>query len=510
MDNNTDVVQRPIYGTDPSIFVTNKKGFTSLYDPDLRFHAQKILDFYDGNQKPYLEKTLKEIRRNAMESGMQARTRNVLRMIVDKSGMLFSGKPPTLEVELDNPDDSVASDTDTIDPKQTVVANQFFDSANWIEFFTNLDAVVRMLKTALVMVYWVEAKNAIKFIILDQHNTAVHYDENTGVLDTLIYATGQTVDAEGNILATYRVWTEGLIQDIVVDSRGEERIINVEANPYLMIPAACFHDTNIPRQGFWNPMPNDLVEVNEIYNIHISDTEYAAAWNKHQTAVTNAEIRADDSSPDFVEKQLYLNPLTRRVQAGGPAAIGGPGRIIHLETVSGQTTYFEYKGPQVDLLPMDEMFKNMVIDFAADWSVNASIAGNGSADSGFKLIVQEMPNLELRRKRQKMFEAGFERLFEVMKVVVNHWLPSTFSDNAELCVEFHNPELPVDEKNNEQVWSLKIAEGRASRIDYLMEVKGLDEDEALLKLQEIMKFNNEFTSGTIVLPSNPETLDTED
>jgi hypothetical protein len=482
--DNTEQVLAPSYSPMSAALETTGTKFVNLFDRDARKMATKVLDYYDGQQSPYLEEILKKIRRNAMESGMTARSRNIVRMIADKSGMLFSGKPPVLEVAVDN-----SRDQDVTDDAQTATALEYFESADWIEFFTNFDIVVRLLKTALVMVYWVAETNTIKFITLDQHNSAVHYDQNTGEIDTLIYSTGQTVDDQGNVLDNYRIWSETLIQDIIVDAQGEERIVHVEDNPYGEIPVAVFHDTNIPRENFWNSIPNDLVEINEIYNIHLSDSEYAAAWNKHQTAITNATIKADDSSPDFVEKQLYLNPLTRRVQAGGPAAIGGPGRIIELETVGGVAPYFEYKGPNANLLPMDDMVKNWVIDFAQDWSVNASMAGNGSADSGFKLVVMEMPNLELRKKRQRMMEAGFERLFEIVKLVVNKWNPGTFTDSAELEVSFGNPELPIDEKLNEEVWSRKIAEGRASRVDYFMEVKGMTQSEAIAKVQEIMAYN---------------------
>lgn len=487
-------IQEPIVGSDPSVLpVGTKTNFKSLFDGDCQKLAQKVLDFYDGKQAEYTEESLKKIRRNAMQSGMKARHRNIVRMIVDKSGLLFNGKPPSIEVTRDNEDMSEATEIEVVDPAQTNVICKYLESANWIEFFTNFDAVLRMLKTALVMVYWVPAKNTIRFVTLDLHNSACHYDMNTGMMDTLIYSTGTVLDDDGSSLETYRVWTLGLIQDIVVDGKGEERITNIMENPYGMIPASEFHDTNIPREGFWNSIPEDLLEINEIYNVHISDSEYSAGWNKLRTAVTNAEIKAEDSAPDFIEQQMYLNPLTRRVQAGGPAAIGGPGRIIQLETNGGVTPYFEFKGPDANLAPMDEMIKNWVIDFAADWSVNASIAANGSADSGFKLIVQEMPNLELRKKRQRMMEAGFERLFGVIKTVVNTWKPGTFTDDAELEINFSNPELPVDEKNNEMVWTMKIQEGRASRVDYFMEVKGLTREEAEQKVLEISAYNANYT-----------------
>lgn len=491
MDYNT--TQQPLMVPTPTLLPGASKGkFLNLFDPKERELAAKILDYYDGNQHEYVERVLKKIRKSSMQEGMMARHRNILRTIVDKSAMLFNGKPPKLFVTLDNEDLSDATEVEVEDSKLSNVANKFFESANWIEFFTNFDSLLRMLKTAIVLVYWVPTKETIKLIALSRHNCAVHFDQDTDEFETLIYSTGQIKDDGDNILDTYRIFTSQVIQDIVVDKNGEERILSITENPYGFIPAVVFHDTNIPREGFWNKIPSDLLSLNEMYNIAISDSEFSASWNKVRTVVTNAKIRADDTNPDFVEQQMYLNPLIRRVPSGGPASIGGPGRILELDTSSlgGGQVFFEYKGPDADLEPLDNIIKNWVIDYAADWSVNVSTAGNGSADSGFKLVVQELPNLELRKKRQKMQEIGIERLFNVMKNVVNTWKPNTFPSNAELEVAFSLPELPVDEKQSEETWSLKIKDGRASIIDYLMEVKGMTREEAEQKLSEIQAYNS--------------------
>lgn len=470
-------------------------GFMDLFDQDDQELATKVLDFYDGDQKKYVKARLEKIRRNAVRSGMVPRHRNIMKMIVDKSGLLFNGKAPKIIV--------TAGDGVTESVDETQKAQMLFEASHWIEFFTNFDAVVRMLKTALVMVYFNETTNTLRFCVLDQHNAAVHYDDNTGVMDTLIYSTGEEEEDDGSPVQTFRVWTADLIQDIKVNvATRAETITQVIPNPYGFIPASEFHDTNIPREGFWNEIPEDLLEVNDIYNVHLSDSEYAAAWNKHQTAVTNSPINAEDMTPQFEESSIYMQPLPRRVMPqDGPAAVGGPGKIIELQAVPGITPFFEWKGPNANLAPLDEMVQGWIVEFAADWAVNASLAGNGSADSGFKLVVKEMPNLELRKKRQRMFETGFKRLFEVIKGIVNYHMPGTFAEDSVLIVEFSSPELPIDEKLNEEVWSRKIAEGRASRVDYFMEVKGMDRAAAEEKVQEIMAYNMAQQPPTKVLPA---------
>lgn len=452
---------------------------TDLFDKDDMETAEKFLDYYDGDQKEYVLKILKSTRANSLQAGLMPRHRNIVKMVVDKSGLLFNGKAPVLSV-YDSPE---AVDPD---PVQTQELMTWMDGCDWIEFFTNFDAVVRMLRTSVILWQYVPAAEGdpskLFPIILGQHNCAIHVDNITRKMDTLLYSTGEDETAE-----YYRVYTPELIQDISVNKiTGDEVITHAEPNPYLMIPASVFHDTNIPREGFWNEIPEDLIEINDIYNIALSDSEYSSIWSKYQTAITNATVASTDGGNFMIPVQDPTRPIGVRLSPVNPAAIGGPGKIIELDTsgLGGQAATFEYKGPTPDLMPLDSIVKQWVMDFAADWSVNASVESN-AADSGFKLIVKEMPNLELRKKRQKMFEAGFKRMYQVIKTIVNQWNPGTFSEESVLFCKFAPPDLPLDEKLTEEVWSRRIKEGRASRTMYFMQVHGMTEDEAKRTIVEI-------------------------
>jgi len=449
---------------------------TDLFDGTNKDSAQAFLDYYDGKQKPYLMKKLRKLRKNAITKGLQPRHRNIVKMVVDKSGLLFNGKPPTLNIY-------VGEDQTQIDENQSAELMVWLDSCDWVEFFTNFDAVVRMLRTGVVLWQYIPPSDgeapALYPIILGQHNSAVHVDNITRKIDTVVYCTGKTKDGE-----TFRVWTPEVIQDLFVDKHGQESIINAEPNPYGAVPASAFHDTNTPRDGFWNEIPEDLIEINDIYNIALSDSEYSSMWAKYQTAVTNSRVAASDNQAGLmVPVNIPGTPYDRMVETT-PAALGGPDTILELDTNGVQAPFFEYKGPKPDLMPLDSIVKQWVIDFAGDWSVNAAVETNAS-DSGFKLIVREMPNLELRKKRQRMFEAGFHRMFKVIKLVVNTFHPGTFTDDAELFVKFANPDLPIDEKTTEEVWSRRIKEGRASRLMYFMQVHGMTEKEAQATIDEI-------------------------
>lgn len=446
--------------------------FMDLFDKDDMALAKKVLDYYDGESKEYLMKYLQVHRKHALKKGINPRTRNIVKMVADKSGLLFNGKAPVIQVY----------NGETVDEQASTTTLQIFQSADWVEFFTNFDVVLRMLKTAYVLVQVDPETGQWMFEMLDQHNCAVHLDQFKR-LDTLVYCTGDTKEGK-----TYRVWTNEIVQDLLVDENGNETLYNAQPNPFGIIPAAVFHDTNVPREDAWNEIPEDLVEVNDIYNLHITDSEYAAMWNKQPTLFTNAMIQGGLGGQMVEQAPVYGEALPRWAPSTEPGFVGGPGTVVALETTGGDSVYLEYQAPNVSLMPLDDMVNKWVMDFASDWSVRVSTDGQGSADSGFKLIVQELPNLELRKQRQRMFEAGFKRLYKVIKAVAAQ-VGISLPEDSELFVKFTAPELPVDRKVTEDIWAARIAGGRASRVDYFMEEMGMSREEAIAKVDEVLRFN---------------------
>ena len=451
----------------------SKLNIAELFESKESKLTDTILDMYSGKQDKHMITILNSPagRKDWQSRGIQVRHRNIMKMIVDKSGLLFSDKAPILVV-FDSKEDNAP------DEGQTATLKEALDKVDWIEFFTNFDSIVRMLKTALVLVQYDNENKTLVLDILTQENSYVVTKGNR--IDTLIYKVAEREED----MYEFRVFTKDLIQDILVNEEtGEESVLQSIPNPFGIIPVTAFHDTNIPVFDFWNNIPTDLLQINEIYNLNLIDSEYAASWAKLKTLFTNCKIvTAEDMQMESVVP--YGSVLPRQAPSQG-ALIGGPSKVIQIDTMGVDSPFIEYKGPEVNLEPIDNMINKWVSDFASDWSVNVKMAGEGAADSGFKLIVEEMDNLQLRKQRAKMFEAGFARLYQVIKAVVNAYMPGTYSDSSVCFAKFAAPNLPVDIKLQEEVWSRRIAEGRASRLDYFMEVHGMDKAEAQLKLEEI-------------------------
>lgn len=435
--------------------------------------TDKILDFYDGEQIEHMVKVLSDPqkgRKDWRNRGFIPRYRNIMKMVIDKSGLLFNDKAPKLDVYVG----------DAVDEVQSAKLQEMLENIDWVEFFTNFDSTVRMLKTACILVQYDNDSDSLVLEVLTQQNCAVVMNRLGRKIETLIYNVYGEDDDEDRL---FRVFTDELITDIIVKPNGDQETIQIIPNPFKLIPLVAFHDTNTPRCDFWNEIPTDLLQINELYNLHVIDSEFSMSWNKFQTLITNAEISGNTSGghAEFVDVGGKLPALQ---MSNGNVTVG-PGDTMVLRGMPGETVFADFKGPNVQLLPMDTMVNKWVADFAADWAVNVKDANGGAADSGFKLIVEEMPNLELRKKRARMFEAGFKRMFKIIKSVVNSYRPGSFTDDAELFTVFGAPSLPVDQAADEALWTQKIREGRASRVDYFMATKGLSRDEAIAKVTEI-------------------------
>lgn len=442
--------------------------YMDLFDADDKSLASKVLDYYDGESKEHLNRFLQMHRKNAIKKGMIARTRNIVKMVVEKSGMLFNGRAPVTNVYLN----------ETVDEPASATVQAILESADWAEFFNNFDITLRLLKSQYLLVQVDPATRRWAFQCLDQSNSAVQTDIFKN-LTILIYKMGKQGDSK-----LYRVWTQEEYFDLLVDKNGDEERVpgSTFPNPYGgMIPAVPFHDTNIPREGAWNEIPEDLVEINDIYNLHISDSEFASMWAKQPTLFTNAKIQGG-MGVAMESVQHVGESLPRWVPSSDPGFVGGPGTVVAVET-DGEAVYLDYKGPTPPLKELDDMVKRWVDDFARDWSVSIQ-ADTGQVQSGWALTVKELPNIELRKKRARMFEAGFHRLYDVL-VVVAATVGISLPVDGELWVDFGQPDLPIDEKLSEEVWSRKIAEKRATRVDYFMVVHGMSKMEAELKVVEI-------------------------
>lgn len=454
--------------------------FKKLFQTEESKFVRKALDFYDGNQLSYVIQTLSDKnfgRRDWQEKGMRPMYRNITNMIVQKSGLLFINGKPNIQI--------YTTDVENPDINQTAYLNGIYDEVYWHEFMINLDSITRLIKTTFVLQQFNPNTNSIIFDILHKGNCYLRVEPITNTPTYMVYIVSQN-DNE----TYYREFDNNIIKDwvCIIDKFGNEKyeLLNTQPNPYNTIPITVCYDTNLPRTGIFVDIPKDLVLLNEAYNMQLTDLEYASSWVIHQTLFTNCEILNQvQDSVNTVQEWNSLLPR-QRVQTSG--VVGGLGSIVHIDTQGVENPFVEYKGPQFDLTGPQSLFNTWIKDFAYDWSVRVKIAGDGTANSGFQLVVEEMDNLELRKQRQRMFEISIERMVKLTASIWNTHFPNTFSPELDIDVEFTDPKLPYDTKEQEEIWKMKLEARLLTPIDYYQYVMGYDYDDAVLKWEEVTQF----------------------
>lgn len=468
------------------------ESLNDLFNSKEAKQAQKSLDYLDGCQLEHVIALLDNPnsgRRQWKERGMRPQYRNFTAMVVQKSGMLWDNAPPLLEIW----------NGDIIDEGLSQKFNDELDAIQFNEFMQNFDEVVRLLKTAIILQQYDELNGRMILDILHRGNCVVKADPFTKQIHELIYKVGEDGDEEYNY---YRIITPEVIQDWRESEKPGSRpeFVEEQENPYGFVPASQFHDTQIPRVGYWNKAPQDLVRFNDMYNLHLVDMEFAASWEIHKTLFTNTDMEGG-SGNDQVVSEVYGSALPRLV-SGQSGVVGGLGSIVTVDSTGVEQPFVEYKGPESDLLKLQTVYQQWSKDFAGDWGVNLKFAGEGSADSGFQLIVESMDNLDLRNKRQRFCENGLERFYNVYKRVMNTHFGNAYPEDSQLEANFMPPNLPVNQKEQEEVWTMRIEQGRATPIDYFMEVMGMTQQEAQMKWEDIQKFKQ--PSG--ITENNPPVL----
>jgi len=455
--------------------------------------AQVLLDYYDGEQLEHLIEVLNEQRKDWKQRKFIPRVRNVTKTIVDKSGLLFNGAPK-LEI-ITKPGAPVVTDD---------MFNALMERSDWLEFFQNVDVYTRLLKSTCILqqkyvatpqttqdgkyVPDFQKGDALLLMLLTRANSAVKLDITGTIVIEVAYLTSE-IDSSGDF--TYRSVTPEEISDWEVHDQKELKVSS-RVNPDGFVPASMVYDVNRPRRGAWVNPPEDIVSLQEMVNLALTDTEFAIAHQKQKTLFTNATVSGSRSVgtgtmlgiPHAEEGFTPAGTAYPSNAGNGQNAMGGLGAVVTVTTGDPQTAPFvKFDGPVSDLDTLNTVMDELVRAVAYDWSVTMRTEGSGKANSGFQIIVEEMDNLQLREKRSQSMQSALRRFYSITQR-----LYPTLTAGL-LRATFAPPSLPVNTVEQEGLWSDRISEGRASVLDYMMEVKGLDESEAWEKIYEIQEVN---------------------
>ena len=441
------------------------------FNNDHTLDCNRLMDYYNNEQLKYVTQMLDGSylgglgkRKDWHLRGYIPRARNLTKSVVDKSAMVFN-QPPKLE---------------TYSVQKQVVPNPTLDTimynADWLPFWQNVAAITRLLKSVVVynqkyipvggitenQIYKYNPFNgdSLKQIVTHHGNSEVIMDPSgryiveyaylTDLDDAYYSASYQSEPIQYMVITPKEIETWLFVDDndILVDS---------QPNPEGFVPAFFVHDTNKPIYCAWNNPGTDLAHMNEMVNLHITDTEFAMAHQKNKTLFTNGMFVQPNSGHIMLPTALagHTDPgasydTTNITQSGTPS-LGGLGSIVQVESAdNSRDPFIKFDGPVSDLSSLNDVMAQLIEDVAQDWNVNIKFGGAGSANSGFQLVVEEMDGLNLRAKQIQFYQAAFKIMYQMLQRMYPE-LPM-----GELLIQFAPPSLPVNEKEREENWVSKI------------------------------------------------------
>lgn len=465
----------------------------SHFGDDQAKRTIRALDYLDGDQKRYVVRALNGDaefgagkRYSWVERGFDPKVRNITEPIVTKSAGSLFVTMPKLEI--------LPATSPTAPPVVDARFNELLTIADAHDFLQNLNILSRYLKSVCVLVEKVVGAARIEqegyrfdpargdllvLQVLHRGNTVVRMNPTRKRVTELAYlTTGCPDDDEWE----YRYYGPAGILDVrVVD--GEEFQTFVAELDGGVVPAIMHYDVRKPRTGIWHGVPEDLISFQEWTNAHLTDLARAMAAQLAPSLFTDAEFKNPGQAEPVARAGAQERASTlAQPQAPGSKAIGGGiGSIIQLKSKPGdtKTPFLQYLGPDVDLSGQQAVMDSMMRAIATDWCVNLKTAGSGSAASGFQLIVEEMDNLSLREQRTISFGATLGTMYSVLQLLYPELT------RGELVAQWPDAAMPVNKRDELDIWVAKINGGLATRQDYLMQVEGLDAEEAAARVQAI-------------------------
>lgn len=481
------------------------------FDNEDAIDCNTLMDFYRDDQLKYVKMMLDGSykggygkRRDWGKRGMIPRYRNITKSVVDKSAMVFNS-PPVFE---------------TYNSNKTMIDNSTFDTimqnADYLPFWQNAASMVRLLKSVVIYnqkyipLGSVTENQIYRFNPFNGESlmqTVTHHGNSEVIMDPsgrfiieyayLMNLDNEYYDAdlkESDQAKQYCVVTPNEIETWIFKD-DKDILVDVIPNIEGFVPAFFHHDVRKPIYGYWNKPGIDLGQLNEILNLHITDTEFAVTWSKQKTLFTNGTFGEGNASQQMIPAALpgHTDPgaLYNDLQGfsnSGDSPVIGLGAIVQVTSDdSGRDPMIKFDGPTSDLDKLHQVISALSEDVANDWDVNVRIEGRGSANSGFQLVVESMDGLNLRAKQIQFFQASFRIMYEILQRMYPE-LPA-----GNLYVSFAPPSLPVNEKERDANWVSRISTNRASVIDYLMEENDLTEEEAVEKATKIKAYNDMFS-----------------
>jgi len=295
----------------------------------------------------------------------------------------------------------------------------------------------KLLKTILLRPVWRNGKLDLDILtgnILDVE-TGDSPEELLKVLITDYGSSGKIEEVE------YSLWTPETYQRL--DYQGY--VLAEEENPYGVLPFLPVWDYPPTSSEFWLPGGDDLISLQEMINLKITDLSY------------------------LIRQQSFGVGWIKSGKGGGQVR-ADPGTLIELPLDKDSGIGFESQKAEI---------KEVVdaIDRLIKWAAMSNGLSVSTVDtkstrefSAAAKVVDTEELRELREDDKTLWRTYEKKLFELIRVIWNRHNPKEkISEDAKLFIDFYDPKISTNQKDQVAQWEFLLNIGTISPVDIVLE-----------------------------------------
>jgi hypothetical protein len=401
-------------------------------------NVQMLIDFYNGEHKPYLERYIKLD--NESKSDFPFYESNITKKIINRISEVYKEAPVRYLNEKRS--EKYEKITYLKDSRLKTVERQ----ANLLGI-VGVRPVVKVSGNELYFDY-----------LIIRHFSAY--------LDGLDVVAVKYLIADDGVEQRYEYWTDEIhtildSENIEVDAAERARFgITDTENPYGVIPFV------------W--MRNDFI-VDDFYN-----TAGAA------DDLVNANLHIDLMISEMAHKYRYQSfnqPVFIGVDTSQDIKIGYNFAVLlsdsDAKAISLQTNHLF--ADDIEAIKFQIDYINQLYGLKTQWAITGNV-------SGFSLIVQNMEHQDNIKHMKEVCSVWEKELYEMEKIVGS--VEGLKVPDGEMRVDFVEVDLPLTIEEQNKKWEFEFQNGLASRADYLRaQNPDITDEQIKQKLEEIANEN---------------------
>ncbi len=425
-----------------------------------RAEVAQWIDFYNNRQEYYLKKDLDAAYpKSATELEKYLMTMPLTSRIIDDISILFKEE---LKVKIDKENlDDVWTD---------ILAN-----CNFRAVMDTVNRYVNLTYKVGIIPQW---RDGVELDILTADNVFVIQDtEDPTKIEQLFYQVGimENTHSVAEDVNVYVRWTADQQSICEIDDKGGLiKEYDEKDNRFGRIPIVWFqNDINV--NNFWFDKSQNLVDTNRVINQELTNYRLMLAYQAFSTLVATGISEEDNISfgPQFSLKLPFDPAETKTPDA-------------------------KYITPNPKLNDVWKVINDIVLNTAQSMGLSAEAYQRAASqfNSGYQLKLSKQDIINKTKQDRAYYRPRIIELCGLMQQLYTWNGAKNFPEDTKTIVDFGEIEFEMNPKEIQELRAMKLANGTASVIDFIMEDNpDLTREEAIDRYTQIQEEKRTYVIG---------------